>query len=505
MHRVLPPVRGWPLFDSARTRRIETDAATGLPQETLMQRAGLAVARLALALAPHARSVTVFAGPGNNGGDGFEAALHLLRWGKRVDVVTLADAARQPADAHAALQRAQAAGVPIRSLDAAAHAPDFAIDALLGIGVQRPLQGLMQEAVRQVNRLGCPVLAIDVPSGLNADTGAASTDAVLAQHTLSLLTLKPGLLTAMGRDHTGTLWFDDLGVVDTGIEPSAWLSGAGDIEAQSFARRHAHHKGSFGDVAVIGGASGMGGAAVLAARAASAAGAGRVYLDQLGANAALQIDSLHPEIMCRPGWARDAAPSDLAGRLVVCGCGGGDAVRNVLPRLLSLTRRLVLDADALNAISADSSLRALLTARHGRGLASVLTPHPLEAARLLGCSTQDVQADRLASATRIAQELGCVVVLKGSGTVITSAGRVPVINATGNAALASAGTGDVLAGWLGGHWSQFGAPKAPHEAAFDAACAAVYRHGQAADPVRGGPLRASDLIERMHRLDSGAD
>ncbi len=501
MRRVLPPVHGWPLYDIASTRRIESAAARGLNSGELMQRAGLAVARLALALAPHARVVTVFAGPGNNGGDGFEAGLHLQRWGKCVEVVTLADPARQPADARAALQRAQAGDVLIRSLGEAAVTPDLAIDALLGIGAQRPLAGPMQEAVRHMNQSDAPVLAVDVPSGLNADTGAAGVDVVQAQHTLSLLTLKPGLFTAMGRDHAGAVWFDDLGVADSGTAASAWLSGGDDIEAMAIARRHADHKGSFGDVVIVGGAAGMGGAAVLAARAASAAGAGRVYLDELGAGPLSVIDAQHPEIMCRTGWAREAAPADLNGRLVVCGCGGGDAVRHVLPRLLSQTRRLVLDADALNAISADAGLRALLAARHARGLASVLTPHPLEAARLLGVPTPDVQADRLTSATRIAQEFGCVVVLKGSGTVIACPGRVPAINATGNAALASAGTGDVLAGWLGGRWSQIGAPYASREGAFEAARAAVYQHGRAADPVRGGALRASDLIERMHKLE----
>lgn len=503
MQRVLPPVRGWPLFDAAQTRRLEADAAAGLPPGTLMQRAGLSVARLALALAPHARTFTVLAGPGNNGGDGFEAALHLHQWGKVVHVFSFADPARQPADARAAQQRAQAAGLQIHAADSAVPEPDFAIDALLGIGTTRPPEGQIQEAARRLNRLGRPVLAVDVPSGLNADTGVAGADAVVAHHTLSLLTLKPGLFTALGRDHAGSIWFDDLGVAVSAAAPLAWLTGEDDL-ARKPARRHAQHKGSFGDVVIVGAASGMTGAAWLAARAALAAGAGRVYVDVLAPDCA-GLDAAQPEIMLRSGWARQAAQPELTQRLVVCGCGGGEAVREVLPRLLSQARRLVLDADALNAISADSNLQALLKARCGRGQASVLTPHPLEAARLLGCTVRDVQADRVSSAQRIARAFGSVVVLKGSGTVVASDGRSPTINATGNAALAGAGTGDVLAGWLGGCWSQHAENSAGEDAAFDAARAAVHLHGKAAEAVRAGPLRASDLIERMHGLAAGAD
>jgi ADP-dependent NAD(P)H-hydrate dehydratase / NAD(P)H-hydrate epimerase len=196
---------------------------------------------------------------------------------------------------------------------------------------------------------------------------------------------------------------------------------------------------------------------------------------------------------------RDEPPT-LAHATVVCGCGGGDAVRQTLPRLLSSALRLVLDADALNAVATDASLQTLLQARAGRGLASVLTPHPLEAARLLGMHTAEVQADRLASAQQLALRYQCSVVLKGSGTVVASAGQVPSINPTGNAALASAGTGDVLAGWLGGLWSQQAGTDTGADAAHQAAIAAVWMHGAAAECVANGPMRAADLIERMHLL-----
>jgi hydroxyethylthiazole kinase-like uncharacterized protein yjeF len=190
----------------------------------------------------------------------------------------------------------------------------------------------------------------------------------------------------------------------------------------------------------------------------------------------------------------------LGAAVVVCGCGAGEAVRAVLPKLLSHVRRLLLDADALNAMAADTQLQSLLAARAGRGHVTLLTPHPLEAARLLGCSAAQVQADRIGAATRLANTWNCVVVLKGSGSVIAAPGRQPCLNPTGNAALAGAGTGDVLAGWLGGWWSQSGA-QASVTSVFDVARGAVYLHGTAAHQIHRGALRAGDLIERMHALN----
>jgi hydroxyethylthiazole kinase-like uncharacterized protein yjeF len=213
---------------------------------------------------------------------------------------------------------------------------------------------------------------------------------------------------------------------------------------------------------------------------------------------AAAIDTLHPELMFRRGWSGGSAPAILGASTVVGGCGGGDAIRAPLPRLLSLARRLVLDADALNALAGDAALTPLLHARADRGLATVLTPHPLEAARLLGCTTVDVQADRLQAAHGLARRYRCVVVLKGSGSVIAAPGELARINSTGNAALASAGTGDVLAGWLGGRWAQLGSSD-EMAAAFAIAVQAVAEHGAAAEPQPSGALRASDLIERLYR------
>jgi hydroxyethylthiazole kinase-like uncharacterized protein yjeF len=490
------------LFGCASTRRLEQDALAAVPPFTLMARAGDAVARLALALAPHAERIVVFAGPGNNGGDGLEAATRLAALGKRAVVLRVGARTTPPADTAQALARAQAAAVDIRDWTPAGDVEaDLVIDALLGIGATRAPEGEIAAAIARIAEFaadGAHVVAVDVPSGLDVDNGQPiGASCVVADDTLTLIAAKPGLFTGDGRDHAGRVWCASIGVALDGAAPDAWLAGTRDPTCTVARRRQAAHKGSFGDVAVIGGAPGMEGASWLAARAAHAAGAGRVFVDIVrdGREATdpsvASVDAMRPELMVRPGWSTgDAAV--LGSTTVVCGCGGGDAVRAPLPRLLSLAPRLVLDADALNAIAADASLLALVAARAVRGLATILTPHPLEAARLLGSTTATVQADRIAAARELASRSRAVVVLKGSGTVVAAPDAVPRINATGNASLASAGTGDVLAGWIGGRWAAGAA------SATDIATRAVVEHGAAAEPERPGAIRAADLIEALH-------
>ncbi len=497
---VLPSQRQWPLFDAASSRLIEQSALAGAAPHALMARAGLAVARLALAVAPQARRIWVAAGPGNNGGDGLVAARHLHAAGQQVRVSLLGDATRLPTDAAQALLAAQQAGVQINAnlasaSDLSAWPTDLAIDALLGLGASHAPTGAIAAAVGQLNHLACPVLAVDLPTGLCADTGRClgdinTTGAVQASHTLALLTLKPGLFTAHGRAQAGRVWLDTLGIGPSTAPPSAQLIGPETLHRLLPGRSHGQHKGSFGDVLVLAGAPGMGGAALLAARAALTAGAGRVYLCRLDGE--LAPDHQRPELMPRSlAAALDAAL--LSRATVVCGCGGGSAVAAVLPSVLVHAARLVLDADALNHIATDSALQHLLLARARGYLPTVLTPHPLEAARLLGLDTHTVQADRLGQAQALANRLQAVVVLKGSGTVIAAPGLPPAINPTGNARLGTAGSGDVLAGWLGGLWSQ-----AIAAAAQDAACASVWLHGRAAEAGDSRlPLRAGDLADAM--------
>lgn len=504
----IQPTQPYALFDVAATQRIEQQAGARWPAHTLMQRAGLAVARLARALAPHARTVWIACGPGNNGGDGLEAALHLQRPGVRVVVTWLGTPERTPPDAHQSWLRARSAGVVFAQQAPTDLGPqDLCIDALLGIGLAaggHRLAGAADSALlrllQQLRGSPCPVLAVDVPSGLLADTGQYSAELAPdgshagatagARHTLSLLTLKPGLFTGVGRDAAGTVWWDDLHCAPGAQAPSAWLSGP----SPGALRCHASHKGSYGDVAVVGGEGlrarglGMVGAALLAARAALHSGAGRVLLAPLD-GASLQLDPQQPELMFRRFEALD-----LEQLTVVCGCGGGDAVRAVLAPVLARAARLVLDADALNAIAADAGLQAALQARAQRRQPSVLTPHPLEAARLLGTDSTSVQARRLPAAQQLAERFGCTVVLKGSGTVVAAPGQTPHLNPTGNARLASAGTGDVLAGMLGAYWA---AARAGTASAFQAAADAVFAHGLAADRWPAGQaLTASGLAQR---------
>jgi hydroxyethylthiazole kinase-like uncharacterized protein yjeF len=514
------PTHALTLRSAAQSRALEAAALADQPKGALMERAGLALARLILALPRRGQGPILFAcGPGNNGGDGLVAArlLHQHGLAVRVQLIEARNGSSQASDARAALQAAQAAGVSIHAGWQTPAGSSLAVDALLGLGLQRAPGGALGEAIRALNaQQMCEVLAVDLPSGLLADTGMPAEGdahspalAVKAQHCLSLLTLKPGLFTGQGRAFCGRIWFDRLGtdgISGSSDTATARLLGHDSLSpwrGEPAGARHLPHKGSQGDVLVIGGATGMRGAARLAARAALAAGAGRVYAWLLGSSADSDIDPQRPELM---RWAASENPADVGAwraRTVVCGCGGGEAVEAHLVTVLKQAERLVLDADGLNAVARAPELGAQLRARAARGQATVLTPHPLEAARLLACSVADVQSDRLHAAQALADHWHCTVLLKGSGSVIASpsdaAGGAapPAINSSGNAALASAGTGDVLAGWLGGLWAQ--KPDLPAQTVASAAC---FWHGLAAEQY-SGPLRAADLVERMHALHRG--
>ena len=509
LQRILPGAAGGALYDSVASRRIEAEALAGSAEHVLMQRAGQAVVQLALALAPHARRIHVACGPGNNGGDGLVAATLLHGLGKTVEMAWLGDTATVSGDAAWALSVARQAGLSIAA-QAAGAAPDLAIDALLGLGGTRAPGGALLDAILRLNALACPRLAVDLPSGLCGDTGRLhGSHAVQASASLSLLTLKPGLFTGQGRDHAGEVWFADLGASAHALQaapPTARLGDGAAARRLFSPRHHAAHKGSFGDLWVLGGDHGMTGAAVLAARAGLLAGAGRVLVNLLAATGDAgppSHDALRPELMQRDRAAWQAA-GVLEAATLVCGCGGGLAVASVLAEALRRAARLVLDADALNAIAAEPTLAEQLARRGREGRPTVLTPHPLEAARLLGCPTAQIQQDRLAAAQALSGRFGAVVVLKGSGTVVSAPSALAVVNPSGNARLATAGSGDVLAGWLGGLWSRHPAGPVPMEAARQAAEAAVWLHGRAAEidapATRAGlPLPASDLLAALPR------
>jgi hydroxyethylthiazole kinase-like uncharacterized protein yjeF len=489
-----------PILGPAQVRQLEP-LLQAISLTPLMQSAGLACARLALAVAPHARRIWVAAGPGNNGGDGLEAALHLHQWGKEVVVSLIASPGPGPADAQAALQRAQKAGVRIQSSVPAEWLKqmdgcDLCIDALLGIGATRPLSADLKVCVQAMQNGLAPVLSIDVPTGLNPQSGqwlgedrssnSGNSLSVRADHTLSLIAVQAGLLMGHGRDASGQIWLDNLGYLHSQhqVPPLAWINAPYTPKPKP----HVSHKGSHGDVAVIGGEGlaihgmGMTGAAILAATAALHAGAGRVILSLLSGQTS---DTAPPDLMQR-AFKRLA----LEKLQVVCGCGGGSAVQEVLPQVLRRSAQLVLDADGLNAVAQEPSLQQALRQRD-KAQPTVITPHPLEAARLLGCNTAQVQSDRLKAAQELAERFQCSVVLKGSGTVIAARGHTPRINITGNGRLAIGGTGDVLAGLVGARMAQ-------SFNGFDAACAAVAQHGQLADDwPTDEALTASRLAQRL--------
>ncbi|MFN3493653.1 MAG: NAD(P)H-hydrate dehydratase [Hydrogenophaga sp.] len=498
-----------PLHDLAAIRRMEAAAGcfpSGPSGPSLMAQAGLSVARMAQAIVPHARTVWIACGPGNNGGDGLHAALHLHRWAQRTRGRTQVIVTHPGADPdwptgnprfsewQEALGQVLSQGISLH--EAPPPVFDLAIDAVFGIGLSRPLEGRFGDWVARLREAPCPVLHVDVPSGLDAMTGMdalapggahqSATASGGPRHTITFLTLKPGLFTGIGRDLAGEVWLDALGL-DAASEqrPAAWLYAEPAAAALS-RRAQASHKGHFGEVLVVGGqdialhGEGMTGAAVLAARAALHAGAGRVYACLLGSPAGdpVRFDPIAPELMFRQMNA--VLHSTLPDRaVVVCGCGAGQSMETVLPELLQRCTRMVLDADALNAIARQGSFMELLQRRAPKKWITVLTPHPLEAARLLNTTTSEVMSNRLLAAQTLADRTGAIAVLKGSGTVIAMPGNLPSINASGGPALATAGTGDVLAGMLGAALSAPSIRSAQDAVA--AVCHAVYQHGMLAD------------------------
>lgn len=463
-----------------------------------MQRAGKAVAAAAIALLPKDQSdsrVLVAVGPGNNGGDALVAALELAMHDVTICIVMPVAPGELSSDAKTALDNANSKLVPFIELSNLLNDQqwDLAIDGLFGIGLTRPVQGDFRTLVEYLNQLSCPVLAIDVPSGLDADHGTVvglNGIAVKASTTISFIANKPGLHTLHGRDHAGNVLVDDLAIERSLFnEPIAQLNRPVLFTSALHPRLHASHKGQHGDLYVMGGASGMTGAVLLAARAGAMTGAGRVFAGFI--DTAPPFDPVHLELMCR------SAPSlfPTRGAIVVGpGMGMSKEAHDLLSRMLSIDLALVIDADALNLLAIEPGLQHRLIHRRA---ATLLTPHPLEAARLLEISVEQIQHDRLGAAKKLATKFQSVVILKGSGTVIADPTEQVVINTTGNPALATAGTGDVLAGLCGSLLAQ-------NWPLWEAALAAVWIHGDAADSMVAdslGPIgiTATELLPYIRK------
>ncbi|HEV8503314.1 MAG TPA: NAD(P)H-hydrate dehydratase [Casimicrobiaceae bacterium] len=484
-----------PVLTVADVRAVEK-SAHGAP---LMERAGSAAAGVATALlAARSGTVVVLAGPGNNGGDGFVVARRLRDAFHDVAVVFRDDAKKLPPDAaHARAAWLAAGGVTVS--DPPRATPALVVDALFGIGIARPLATRHAELVAWANACGAPIVALDVPTGLNADSGIATAPAIRARASATFIALKPGMLTAAGPDLCGEISVHPL---DLAIDASAahghclrWRALADVLPEILYRRARNAHKGSFGTLLVVGGADGMCGAPLLAARAALRLGAGKVIVG-FAAAAHPAVDLHCPELMLRAAQA----PFDGADAIVIGpGLGTSAAARGLVAAAIAASVPLVLDADALNLVAADAELRAALRSRHAP---RVMTPHPAEAARLRATDVSDIQRDRCAAARAIAHEFGAHVVVKGGGSVLAHPDGRYDINASGNPALATAGTGDVLSGMIG-------ALVAQRIDAADALRLGVCLHGAAADALvaRGtGPLgvAASSIAEVARDLVNAA-
>ena len=475
----------------------------GTSGATLMERAGGGAARVLLARVGRSRGpVVVVCGRGNNGGDGFVIARYLRRARIPVEVWLAAHPDEVRGDAAGMLAAWRRGKNAVHDLTAPGRVEALVgrlakaavvVDALLGTGLNAPVTGLVAAVIEAVNEAGRPVLAVDIASGLSADSGRPLGAAIRATVTATFGYAKIGQVVYPGVDHTGILDIVDIGIPPealAAVQPRTSLLEAGEMARLLPARPRDAHKGTFGHVLVIGGSRGKSGAALLVGEGAARAGAG---LTTLAVAAPLQavLEGRVRELMTAPLSNPSEVEALVRGRAaVVCGPGLGvtDETRALVAEVVRRTPvPLVLDADGLNVVAGTR----LLLERSGP---TVVTPHPGEMARLLACETSAVQADRLGAARRLAGAEGVVVVLKGARTVIAAPDGGAAISPTGNPGMATGGTGDVLAGVLGGLLGQ-GLPP------FDAAVLGVFVHGAAGDRVaaRRGEvgLLAGDLLPEL--------
>lgn len=485
----------WNLYRAAEVRALDRAAMDvfNIPGQTMMARAGRAAFNELRTHWPQAQRITVMCGVGNNGGDGYVLAHCVAQAGMAVTVLQVGDAARVQGDAQEARRTLLESGVSILPFAASGlHAADVIVDALLGIGLGREVAGEWRTAIEVINAAQTPVLALDIPSGLHADTGCVWGVAVQAASTVCFVALKQGLFTADGPDHCGNIVLHDLDLPPQLFErtrPAAVLLAPDNLVA--LAPRHRNtHKGDYGRVLVIGGDHGMPGAVRLAAEAAARTGAGRVTLATRQTHA-VTLSGQRPELLCY-GVAHgvELKPLLAAADVAVIGPGLGQSpwARELFSTWLeSSALPCVVDADALTLLATEPVTRS----------GWVLTPHPGEAARLLGCSTTEIQADRFQAAQALQRRYGGVCVLKGAGTLVVSADGPIAVCAAGNPGMASAGMGDVLSGVIAALLAQ-------GLNGGDAARLGVWLHATAGDraAAEGGMrgLLAGDLMPYLRTL-----
>lgn len=480
------------LYRAAAVRDLDARLiASGTPGYVLMQRAARALWQALRRRWPSASALTVLAGHGNNAGDGYLLALLAQQAGMAVQVLTVSDPARLNGDAASAFAAARAAGVSIQPWQVDSSLQGVIVDALLGTGLQGAVREPFAAVIRTLNEHERPVLAVDIPSGLCADSGRVLGCAVRAELTVTFIGLKLGLFQLDGSAQAGHLVFADLQAdpLQVAAMPvAAWRLAGEQLPVLAPRARHSH-KGQFGRVLVVGGDNGLGGAALLAAESTLRGGAGLVTLATRAEHVAPAL-ARRPEVMCRGVQSGNEvrALAQAADVLVLGpGIGQGAWARSLLGSLAGTAVPQVWDADALNLLAA-----GVLRAPDGPWIA---TPHPGEAARLLGVSVAEVQADRAAAAAALAQRLQAVVVLKGAGTLVAEPQGRLYLCERGHPVMAGAGFGDVLAGLLGALLAQGLVPD-------QAARLGVWLHAVAGERLAGAGrgLAAGELCEAIRQV-----
>jgi len=488
------------LHDRAGLRALEAAAVARLDGDgfALMARAGEAAWRVLLGRWPSAQRIVVACGPGNNGGDGYVLALHALRSGRQVSVLRLDGHGPATTLARRACREYEQAGGEIEAFEGRLPAADVLVDALFGIGLSRAPDAATGALIQAMNASSARVLSLDAPSGVDTDSGAVPGVAVHADATVQFIAAHAGLRTGAALGHVGVLELAALDVpveVLESVEAVAACLRADDLAGRFEPRSRTAHKGDSGYLLCIGGEHGTGGAVLLAAEAALRSGTGLVGVATRAAHVPAML-SRCPEVMAQAvdGAAALRALMDRAG-VVAIGPGLGQAAWGsaLFGVALAAGKPLVIDADGLNLLAKGGGIQRLPAD-------AILTPHPGEAARLLQTTTAQVQADRLSAARRLCEAFGCVVVLKGAGTVVAAPERLPRVVSAGNPGLASGGTGDVLTGVIA-------ALRAQGLHAFEAAATGALLHAVAGDLAAGNGgergMLASDLFPHLRALVNG--
>lgn len=483
------------LYTSSQVRELDRLAIEvhRIPGPELMERAGKAAWTLLMQTWPQAERIVVVCGAGNNAGDGYVLARLAVENGKGVELLTLTPPDNLKGDALAAAKKYLEGGQSATPFsESKLSGADVLVDAIFGTGLDRGVTGEYLAAITAINRAGVPVLSIDIPSGLNADTGKVMGVAVHADTTISFIGRKQGLYTGESAEFRGSLEFSDLGIplqINQSIRPSAQLI---DLESCKYLlprRSRIAHKGHYGHVLIVGGDYGFAGSVRMSAEAAARTGAGLVSIATRPGNA-VSIPAARPELMAAGvEHAGDLGPLLERATVVAVGPGLGqsDWAMDLFSRVLDTKLPLVIDADGLNLLAQDPVKRDNW----------ILTPHPGEASRLLGCSVPDVESDRFRASLTLHQKYGGTVILKGSGTIVIDGAGNYGICAGGNPGMASGGMGDVLTGVIAGLSAQ-GINRD------EAAKLGVCIHARAADmesAVQGERgLLATDLLPWIRQL-----